>query len=89
MGAPMVHAGPMVRSGPIRMYSAPHNAWHHDGGIRHFRRRGGVFIAAGYPYYYDYDSGYYGGCGWLYRRAAATGSPYWWHRYRRCEYYSY
>ncbi len=88
MGAPMVHAAPMVRSGPIHMYSAPHYAWQH-GGIHHFRHRHGVFIAAGYPYYYDYDYGYYGGCGWLYRRAVATGSSYWWHRYRRCEYYRY
>ncbi len=88
MGAPMVHAAPIGRSGPIHMYSSPHYAWHHDG-IHHFRHRHGVFIAAGYPYYYDYDYGYYGGCGWLYRRAVATGSSYWWHRYRRCEYYRY
>ena len=23
-------------------------------------------------------------CGWLYRRAVATGSPYWWNRYYQC-----
>jgi hypothetical protein len=31
-----------------------------------------------------YAGSYYGGCGWLYRRAAYTGSPYWWHRYHEC-----
>ena len=29
-----------------------------------------------------YDS--YGGCGWLYRNAVATGSAYWWNRYYEC-----
>jgi hypothetical protein len=34
---------------------------------------------------YAYPSyGYGGGCGWLYRNATATGSPYWWNRYYRC-----
>jgi hypothetical protein len=46
-----------------------------------------VFFAAGYPYYdYDYVAYGYGGCGYLYRRAVATGSSYWWHRYRACRY---
>ena len=26
-------------------------------------------------------------CGWLYRRAQATGSPYWWQRFQECRYY--
>jgi hypothetical protein len=28
--------------------------------------------------------GYSGGCGFLARRARATGSPYWWRRFRAC-----
>lgn len=27
-------------------------------------------------------------CGWLWRRAQATGSPYWWQRYEECRYYN-
>jgi hypothetical protein len=83
---------PMMAAPHVRMYSAPIGrsrayAWQ---GQRHanFRRFHGrrVFFAAGYPYY-DYDYGYgYGGCGYLYRRAVATGSSYWWHRYRACLY---
>lgn len=38
----------------------------------------------GYPRpYFGYGS-YSGGCGWLYRRAVATGSRYWWNRYYEC-----
>jgi hypothetical protein len=37
---------------------------------------------------YGYDAGYTyaadGSCGWLYRRAINTGSPYWWNRYNDC-----
>jgi hypothetical protein len=36
----------------------------------------------GYSYYGDE-------CGWLYRRAQATGSPYWWQRYEACRYSYY
>lgn len=62
---------------------------HFYGGVRHFyggpRFRG--FYAApfvGYgAYYYGAYSGY-GGCGWLRRRAEATGSRYWWARYEDC-----
>jgi hypothetical protein len=40
------------------------------------------------PTYDDY--GYYaGGCGWLYRRALITRSPYWWNRYHACINYYY
>jgi hypothetical protein len=31
--------------------------------------------------------GYASGCGWLYRQAVTTGSPYWWSRYEACLYY--
>jgi hypothetical protein len=44
------------------------------------------FVAAGFPSYYDYG---YGGCGWAYRNARATGSPYWWNRYYACISYGY
>jgi hypothetical protein len=41
-----------------------------------------------YPFFYGgsyyADTGYYGGCGWLYRRALASNSPYWWNRYYAC-----
>ena len=48
---------------------------------------GGYPYNYGYPYYdYDYGDYGYGGCGYLYRRAVATGSSYWWHRYRACRY---
>ena len=38
----------------------------------------------GYGAYYDGDGGYSEGCGWLRRRALATGSRYWWARYEDC-----
>jgi hypothetical protein len=36
---------------------------------------------------YSYGYGGYGGCGWLYRQAVATGSDYWWNRYYQCTCY--
>ena len=38
----------------------------------------------GYGAYYYGGGGYREGCGWLRRRAEATGSPYWWRRYEDC-----
>ena len=55
-----------------------HNDHHHHG---HFNR----FYA--YPYFYGgdyYAYGGYGSCNYLYRRAIATNSPYWWNRYYAC-----
>ena len=57
----------------------------HGHGHNHHHRR--FYYAApfvGYGAYYG-DS-YYGGsgCGWLRRRAEATGSGYWWSRYEAC-----
>ena len=83
----------MRMPGPsVRLYSAPRIRAYSPGRPRvfaHNHRLHGrrVFFAAAYPYYYNdyYDYGY-GGCGWLYRRATATGSPYWWHRYHACVY---
>jgi hypothetical protein len=44
----------------------------------HYRRYG-LYGLYGLPLY-----SYGGGCGYLYQRAVATNSPYWWDRYRRC-----
>lgn len=53
----------------------------HDGG--HRWQRGTRYLWGGLPFYF-YDGHYYGDCGWLKRRAEATGSRYWWVRYRQC-----
>ena len=40
-----------------------------------------------YPFFYDggyYAYGGYGSCNYLYRRAVATNSAYWWNRYYAC-----
>jgi hypothetical protein len=50
---------------------------------RRFVRFGGFGFYDGY-YDGDYYGNYGGGCGWLYRNAVATGSPYWWNRYQYC-----
>jgi hypothetical protein len=49
---------------------------HRDYGRRHSRRGSDVTIGV-----YGYSDG---GCGWLHRRAANSGSSYWWRRYRAC-----
>jgi hypothetical protein len=36
------------------------------------------------PYPYSYSYGGYGGCGWLYANAMATGDPYLWEQYYAC-----
>lgn len=51
---------------------------HRYGNYGHYRRYGN-YAWYGLPVY-----SYGGGCGYLYRRAVAAGSPYWWDRYRRC-----
>jgi hypothetical protein len=53
-----------------------YNHYYHN----HFRPYGYWWWGAPYATY-SYS---YGGCGWLYRRAAATGSAYWWNRYETC-----
>ena len=50
----------------------------HNGG-----HRGTRYLWGGLPFYF-YDGYYHGDCGWLRRRAEATGSRYWWVRYRQC-----
>lgn len=56
-----------------------HHHGHGHGGLRFY---GYPFV--GYGAYYDGDGGYSEGCGWLRRRALATGSRYWWARYEDC-----
>jgi hypothetical protein len=58
------------------------------GGNRHVGgnrggHRGVRHLWGGLPFYF-YDGYYHGDCGWLRRRAEATGSRYWWVRYRQC-----
>ncbi len=62
---------------------------HHRFAHRHrkFRKFHG-FAFYGVPYLYGYRGHGYG-CGWLYRRAIVTGSPYWWRRYYWCRDGSY
>jgi hypothetical protein len=54
----------------------------HNYPYSHYNRRlrYGSYPWIGVPLY----SSYGGGCSYLYRRAIATNSPYWWDRYRRC-----
>ncbi len=54
---------------------------HRHFGHKHRKFRGFAFYA-GPAYYAYYDNGY--SCGWLYRQAVLTGSPYWWRRYYAC-----
>jgi len=67
-----------------RHYGGNGGGRHYDGGGRHYG--GGKHYGYGYGYgWYGLPYGYYGGgCGGLYRKAIATGSPYWWNRYYQC-----
>jgi hypothetical protein len=52
---------------------------HRDGHHSHHGRRSsdfGIYVGPSYGYSSD--------CAWLRRRAVATGSSYWWRRYRAC-----
>jgi hypothetical protein len=62
-----------------------------EGGHHHYGHRGGYYgwygSPYGYyrrPYPYSYSYGGYGGCGWLYANAIATGDPYLWEQYYAC-----
>jgi hypothetical protein len=60
-------------------YNHNYNHYKHYKNYGHYNRR-----FYGWPYI-AYGAGYgYGGCGWLYRNAVATGSAYWWNRYYNC-----
>lgn len=58
---------------------------HHRHRHRHGWRRGVIF-GAGFPFFYS-GYGYYGGCGYYYRRWMRTGSRYWRNRYYDCRYW--
>jgi hypothetical protein len=90
-GGPRFHGG----GGGPRYGGRPHfngPGRHYGGGHRHYggpRFRGygfGAYPFYGYggSYYYGGYSGGYGECGYLRRRAVATGSRYWWNRYYEC-----
>jgi hypothetical protein len=57
-------------------WDGKHNS-HNKGKYGHYRRYG-------YPWYGLPAYAYGGGCGWLYRKAIATDSDYWWNRYNQC-----
>lgn len=92
------HGGPGGHGGHGG-HGGGHGGWHgggphfyggHGGGPRFHGgpRFRGFYLpyaygyGAYYPYYYD--NYYSDDCGWLRRRAIATGSRYWWRRYRAC-----
>jgi hypothetical protein len=54
----------------------------HGHGHSHHRRFYYAAPFVGYGAYYGDNTG--SGCGWLQRRAEATGSGYWWSRYEAC-----
>lgn len=79
--------------GAGRLYRGPRHAGpgaghgHGNHGPRHHRRGHGLYYGVpfvAYGAYYGGDYGYGSDCGWLRRRAAATGSSYWWARYQDC-----
>jgi hypothetical protein len=84
------NGGHALRSGEWRGHEHFADEHFHDH-FHHFHDHN-RFVAVGvggwWPGYYDYGYGY-GGCGWLYNRAAITGSPYWWDRYYACTSYYY
>lgn len=71
--------------GPRHGFNGPRRG--HHGHHHHRPRYRGLYYAAPFAAYgaYYYGSGYYNeGCGWLRRRAEASGSRYWWSRYEDC-----
>lgn len=64
----------------------PGPGWGGGGGHHHGHHHGHGFRFYGAPFigYGAYYGGYGEGCGWLRRRALATGSRYWWARYEDC-----
>ena len=53
------------------------------GGHHHRRYYSSLYVYSPPWLYSDVD------CAWLYQRAIATGSAYWWSRYNSCVGYSY
>jgi hypothetical protein len=88
-GSPRVYGGSPRITGPSYGYAPRYDGGRRHAGRFHGRRLlyGGVPLAYG-AYYYGYRND---GCGYLLRRAEATGDPYWWDRYNACinGYYDY
>ena len=57
--------------------------WRRPGFRERIRRGHHYGWGPGIGFYFS-DGWYYGECSWLKRRALATGSPIWWHRFHRC-----
>lgn len=56
-----------------------------DGDRRpHRRHRGTRYVWGSGATFWFYDGYYHGDCSWLRRKAIATGSRFWWRRYRQC-----
>lgn len=85
-GAGPGHIGPRLYSGP-RGPRHGGGAWHGGppGGHHHRPHFRGYSPFYAYPAYYYDDYAYSDDdCGWLRRRAEATGNRYWWSRYQAC-----
>lgn len=88
LGALLVPLEPAAAAPPVAKIETPsgvteagrrHHKWHRH---RHHHRRG-WHRHSGFHFYIG--PRYYGGrCAWLRHRAVATGSRYWWRRYRWC-----
>lgn len=68
--------------GGMKFYGGGGGHHHHHRGPRFHGFYAAPFVGYG-GYYYGYRD-YGSGCGWLKRRALATGSRYWWRRYQDC-----
>jgi hypothetical protein len=69
-----------------RSYSGPRSYGYTDRhvGRRHVHRHHHRHHRRFYGYVPFETYGYTGSCSYYYRRAVATGSAYWWRRYRDC-----
>jgi hypothetical protein len=83
-GARAFHGGGHARAFSGRAFRGPRGSYAYRSGGGRFHHRGyGRGFAVGIPL--AYGAYYYGsGCDWLRRRAAITGSRYWWNRYQAC-----
>lgn len=79
--APALRVAPAVRSAPRAV--ATHRVAEARHGARHHRRGGGYVTYIDEGPYYD-DSYVSDDCGWLLRKARATGKRSWWNRYYEC-----
>ena len=78
---------PTIRHNGVDLVGWHGGGWHGGGwhgGFHHHHGFGPLWLVPPVAVGAYYAGSYYGGCGWLYRRAVYTGSPYWWHRYHEC-----